>query len=120
MPCSPRLGGLDRGVDRQQVRLRREILDRGDDLPDGLALLAQTHHAFRDRLHLGADSLHPRNHVRRGLAPALRDLRRFLRSVRDYLGLLARQLWRSEADLLHGCRRLGHGAAADALAPEAS
>src|SRR5579862_3192707 len=39
------LGRLDGGVDGEQVRLRREILDRRDDLADRLALLAQLHHA---------------------------------------------------------------------------
>ena len=38
------LGGLDGSVDREDVGLGREIFDRGNDLADGLALLAEADH----------------------------------------------------------------------------
>ena len=85
------LGGFDGGVHRQQVRLGCQIIHRGDDLADGLALLAQPQHACFDGLHLLADLAHAGHRLLSGLAPALSILRRPLRVVEDGPRFLAGQ-----------------------------
>lgn len=69
-----RPGRFDGGVDREQIRLCRQILHRRDDLSDGLALLAQPPHARRDRVHLLTDPGHAGPGVFGGFAAAVRHL----------------------------------------------
>src|SRR5262249_48491209 len=51
-------GGLDRRVERQEVRLRRDVLDGVDDLGDLQRAVSKALHLLRDSLNLAADALH--------------------------------------------------------------
>ena len=67
------LGGFDGRVHGQQVGLGRQIVDGGDDRPDGLALFAQPHDAGRDRIRLLADAIDPADHLLHGPACRCRE-----------------------------------------------
>ncbi len=54
-----RFGRFNRRIDRQQIRLLGQIVNRRNDFANGLALLAELHHAFGNRLHLLLNPLHP-------------------------------------------------------------
>ena len=103
-----RLGCLDGGIHGQQIRLRGQVIHAGDDLADGLALLAEANDAFRDRLHLLAGPFGALDHFLHGAAPALRDLRGLLCGAGHDLRLVAGNA-RRLLDLLHRGGGLGHG-----------
>ena len=57
-PCSPARDASMRGVERQQVGLLGDVVDRGDDLADGLRLLGQRQDVLGDGLDLLLDRAH--------------------------------------------------------------
>src|SRR3989338_5680967 len=98
-----RLVRFDRGIHREQVGLLGQVVDRGDDLADRLALLGQPHDALGDGFHLFLDALHALSRFFYRFAPALRNLRGLLCAVGNGSRLLARHLRR----LLHFFHRGG-------------
>ena len=98
---------LDRGVDGEDLRLRRQILHGGNDYADQLALLTQIHDAPGDHAHLLADVFHPLDRLAHCACPGARRLGRLLRLLGDHLRLLARYL-RGVFHLLDRRRRLTH------------
>ena len=103
------LRGFDRGVHREQLRLRGQIIHAGDDFADGLALRAEAQDALGDGPHLRADALHAFDGLVHGKFPAQRNLGRILRLAGDGLRAVARHL-RSLPHFLDRRRGLGHGA----------
>src|ERR1039457_4813511 len=69
---------FNRSVHRQQIRLVSEVVNGGDNFPDQLALLAQSHNALGNRPHLFSDSVHLLKRFTHSLVSDLRDFCRFL------------------------------------------
>src|SRR5882672_9503110 len=63
MPASPRAGGLDGGVEREDVRLERDLVDRLDDARDLLARLADLGHRDDHRVEHAARGRHGPIHI---------------------------------------------------------
>ena len=82
--------GLDGGVQGQQVGLLGDVVDRGDDLADGLGLLGQRQDVLGGRLDLLLDRVHGGQGVLDGLAAGLADLQGALHGLADASWLAGR------------------------------
>src|SRR5713226_974139 len=96
-----RLRRLDRSVDGKKIGLFRQIIHRGGDLADGLALFTEPHNALRDRLHLLLDAVHRLDGIFDEFLAGLRNLHRLLRGLGHILGFLGGNLGRL-LHFLHG------------------
>ena len=95
-------GRLDGRVQGQQVGALGDVVDRGDDLADGLGLFAQGHDVPGHLLDLFADGLHGPGGVLHGLK-ARHCWRRRLASAAAATCLAFSEIWEPGlADLLHG------------------
>ena len=108
-------GGLDGRVEREQVGLRRDLLDRVDDLRDLQRAIGQGLDLLRDALHLAADPLHADQTDLDRVTALLRGIEREASGAGRRLGVLG-DLTHRERELLHRARhahrlaRLGLGA----------
>src|SRR5207248_6649125 len=100
-------GGFDGGVDRQQVRLRRQVVDDFDDLSDVVGALAQCSNDFPGRVDGGVDPveavrrlLHGADAVVNFFAGTVGDVEQDFRGVRYTLD--------GSDHLVDGSRGLAH------------
>src|SRR5207248_367961 len=101
-----RLGGFDGRIERQQVRLVRNVVDGGGDLADLLRLFGQRQDVLRDRLYLRTDVLHALDDGLDGLSAFLVDAQRRLPQLSHVAGF-ARRLLGAGPHLFDGRARLG-------------
>lgn len=108
-------GRFDGRIQRQQIGLFRDIVDRGDDFPDGLGAVGQHQDVLRRGPGLFLESVQRRHRVLDSLASGLANLQGAVYGVADVLGPLRRLVgglrhFRDGGDRLGDGSRLGLGA----------
>ncbi len=101
-------GGLDRRIERQQIRLRGNPGDRLDDRADVLALLGQLANRARHRVGRAPDVGHRRARLLGGGYTLPHDLAGLFGDLGRHLGLLGAALHRGRHLLDRGTDRVDH------------
>ena len=102
-----RTSRLDRSVQRQQVRLIRQIIDHLKDPTDLLRLLTQAQRPSSNRIHPRGDRVH-RRHRRTHRNPTILGMPQRLRRIPRHRLSRLRDLRRRRRQLLNRRRRLSH------------